>query len=91
MVTNRYNKSTVKILKNLLKSLLNTFFGRDLSKHEVPVYEYNAILKRDVRVNIELRTDFNFNVGCKFVLLGPVVRKVDTNNRTGSTTNCETS
>ena len=58
MVTNRYNKSTVKILKNLLKSLLNTFFGRDLSKHEVPVYEYNAILKRDVRVNIELRTDF---------------------------------
>ena len=41
-----------------MKSLLNTFFGRDLSKHEVPVYEYNAILKRDVRVNIELRTDF---------------------------------
>ena len=37
-----------------MKSLLNTYFGRDLSKHEVPVYEYNAILKRDVRVNIEL-------------------------------------
>ena len=54
MVTNRYNKITVKILKNFVKSLLNTFFGRDLSKHEVPVYEYNAILKRDVRVNIEL-------------------------------------
>ena len=43
IVTNRYNKITVKILKNFVKSLLNTFFGRDLSKHEVPVYEYNAI------------------------------------------------
>lgn len=46
------------------------------------------------RCSCKYKTDFIFNVGCKFVLLGPVkiscVRKVDTNNRTGSTTNCET-
>ena len=54
IVTNRYNKITVKILKNFVKSLLNTFFWkRSLETWSTSIW-IQCYLKRDVRVNIKL-------------------------------------